>query len=150
MFGTTKGGLMQLDFFRSKEVKEDIEDTKLCVGCKEVKYLNNFRVLVKRHGDRHTLSSTCITCDDKADLIKKQYRKNNPLPEDYKCPLCNMSHDDYLKRGVYRTQSPFSVDHCQTVMQARGWICNPCNSAMGLAKHDIVILNKMIEYLRIT
>lgn len=140
---------MQLDFFRATEVEQVTEDTKLCVGCKEVKSLENFRVLVKRHGDRHTLSSTCSSCDDKATYIKKQYRKDNPLPEDYKCPLCNMSHDDYLKRGIYRTQSPFSVDHCQDKMTARGWICNPCNSAMGLAKHDISILEKMVDYLRV-
>ena len=140
---------MQLDFFRATEVEQVTEDTKLCVGCKEVKSLESFRVLVKRHGDRHTLSSTCSSCDDKAAYIKKQYRKDNPLPEDYKCPLCNMSHDDYLKRGIYRTQSPFSVDHCQDKMTARGWICNPCNSAMGLAKHDISILEKMVDYLRV-
>jgi hypothetical protein len=139
---------MQLDFFRKVEAKKEVKDIKLCVACKEVKSLDNFRVLVKRHGDRHTLSSTCSSCDDKAELIKKEYRKHNPLPEKYKCPLCNMSHDDYLERGIYKTQSPFSVDHCQDRMVARGWICNPCNSAMGLAKHDISILKRMINYLK--
>jgi hypothetical protein len=139
---------MQLDFFRTEQEEKVVIETKTCVGCKEVKPLHKFRVLVKRHGDRHTLSSTCSTCDDKSEAIKKQYRKQNPLPKDYRCPLCNMSHDDYLKRGVYKTQSPFSVDHCQDKMTARGWICNPCNSAMGLAKHDVSILERMVKYLK--
>lgn len=139
--------MMQLDFFRSAE-SANTSDVKTCVGCKESKPLLAFRVLVRRQGDRHTLSSTCSTCDDAASVLKQQYRKQNPLPDDYKCPICSMSHEDYLSRGVYRTQSPFSVDHCQHSMEVRGWICNPCNSAMGLAKHDVDILQKMIGHLK--
>ena len=140
--------MMQLDFFFEvlNETQEE-HDLKTCVGCNNKKGLDSFRVLVRRHGDRHTLSSTCIACDDKASKIKSEWRKNNNLPEDYACPICNMTHKDYLEMGKYKTQSPFSVDHCQHSMKVRGWICNPCNSAMGLAKHNVDILYKMIEHL---
>lgn len=139
---------MQLDFFRQPltETQED-QYQKTCVGCNQKKPLENFRVLVRRHGDRHTLSSTCIDCDDKAAKVKGSWKKQNPLPDDYECPICKRTHADYLAMGKYKTQSPFSVDHCQQSMKVRGWICNPCNSAMGLAKHDVNILRKMIEYL---
>ena len=139
---------MQLDLFYTQEASlEEESGHKTCVGCDEVKTLDNFRVLVRRHGDRHTLSSTCSACDDLAAIAKSFWKRSNPLPSNYKCPICGMSHDDYLNKGKYRTQSPFSVDHCQKTMEVRGWICNPCNSAMGLAKHDPEILNKMIRYL---
>jgi hypothetical protein len=143
---------VQLDLFPIyKDVSvEDLPSTKLCVGCKEEFPLDNFRVLVKRWGDRHTISSTCRFCDDKAEVLKRDYRKNNPLPDNYKCPLCDRSHEDYLKTGRYLTQSPFSVDHCQFTMSVRGYICNPCNSSMGLAQHDPDLLRKMAEYLEHT
>ena len=140
---------MQLDLFpQERGLKEPYyTSNKLCVGCKETYPLDCFRVLVKRWGDRHTLSSTCKYCDDKAEALKRQYRKENPLPEDYKCPICDKSHLDFTSTGRYLTQSPFSVDHCQFTMTVRGYICNPCNSAMGLAQHSPDLLRAMANYL---
>lgn len=141
--------MTQLDFFLDESTQSIQTNTseKLCVSCKKVQQLEEFRVLVRRIGDRHTLSSTCRTCDDTASVVKSKYRKRNPIPEDYRCPLCDRSHEDYIKTGRYLTQSPFSVDHCHETMEVRGWICNPCNSAMGLAQHDPELLIKMAEYL---
>jgi hypothetical protein len=140
---------MQLSLFDNKEEPEEayVEETKLCVGCNKEYPKEDFRVLVKRWGDRHTHSSTCRYCDDKAEALKRKYKKENPLPENYRCPLCNKSHEDYTKTGRYLTQSPFSVDHCQLSMTVRGYICNPCNSAMGLAKHNPSLLRAMADYL---
>jgi len=121
--------------------------SKCCVGCGNYQALGSFRVLVRRQGDRNTMSSTCKKCDRKAAKIKSDWKFLNPLPLDYPCPICGMTHSDYLSLGKYKTQSSFSVDHCQKSMQVRGWICNPCNSAMGLAKHDSEILDSMIRYL---
>ena len=141
--------LTQLDLFGLNK-KDTTPSLKLCYGCKKELPITMFRVLVKRHGKRHTLSSTCSTCDDMADLLKKEFKKTNPLPENYKCPLCYRSHEDYKNTGRYFTQSPFSVDHCQEKMVVRGWICNPCNSAMGLAQHDPKLLKKLASYLEET
>ena len=139
---------MQYDLFYTVQDDEKEEgNLKTCVSCGGRKQLKHFRVLVRRQGERHTLSSTCITCDDKASIIKLVWKKHNRLPENYACPICNMTHKDYLDMGKYKTQSPFSIDHCQKNMKVRGWICNPCNSAMGLAKHDTNILRKMVRYL---
>tara|TARA_R100000315_G_scaffold20275_1_gene7284 strand:+ start:390 stop:818 length:429 start_codon:yes stop_codon:yes gene_type:complete len=139
---------MQYDlFYEVQKNKEEEDHLRICVGCGSKKNLKHFRVLVRRLGDRNTLSSTCSDCDDRASIIKSIWKKNNPLPKNYACPICGMTHKDYLNMGKYRTQSPFSIDHCQKNMEVRGWICNPCNSAMGLAKHDINILRKMVRYL---
>ena len=72
---------------------------------------------------------------------------SNKIPEDYACPLCKKTHLNYKNSGRYWTQSPFSVDHCQKTRVVRGWICNPCNSAMGLAQHNPDLLKKMANYL---
>ena len=135
---------MQEDLFRGSFVPSE---SKLCYSCKKELPKDDFRVLVRRHGDRHTLSSTCRFCDDKAEIIKAEFRRHNKLPEDYACPLCQKTHKDYLDTGRYWTQSPFSVDHCQETMVVRGWLCNPCNSSMGLAQHDPDLLRRMADYL---
>jgi len=136
---------MQLDLFASPPELEG--DFKTCYACDKSLDKSNFRVLVRRHGDRHTLSSTCISCDDLAETVKQEFRRTNKLTEDFACPLCGKTHMDYKKTGRYWTQSPFSVDHCQKTMIARGWLCNPCNSAMGLAQHKPELLRKMADYL---
>ncbi len=136
----------QLELFDFYPPAVSVEN-KSCYSCGETLPLSKFRVLVKRHGDRHTMSSTCCDCDDKAERLKKEYRRTNPLPENFKCPLCGRSHEDYKETGRYFTQSPFSVDHCQKRMEVRGWICNPCNSSMGLAQHNSLLLRKMADYL---
>tara|TARA_R110002153_G_scaffold111236_1_gene252862 strand:+ start:96 stop:527 length:432 start_codon:yes stop_codon:yes gene_type:complete len=140
---------MQLELFEddvSDKLNHEIT-SKYCVGCDNYKDLTSFNVLVRRHGDRNTLSPTCKKCDRKAAKVRIEWKFLNPLPADYPCPICGMTHSDYLSLGKYKTQSPFSVDHCQKTMTVRGWICNPCNSAMGLAKHNSEILNSMIRYL---
>ena len=136
---------MQYDLFG--KVLEEEGDTKVCYACEKHLPKSDFRVLVRRHGARHTLSSTCRFCDDKAEIVKAEFRRNNKITEDYACPLCKKTHEDYKKSGRYWTQSPFSVDHCQKTMVARGWICNPCNSSMGLAQHDPDLLRLMANYL---
>tara|TARA_B110000908_G_scaffold112006_1_gene131354 strand:+ start:124 stop:555 length:432 start_codon:yes stop_codon:yes gene_type:complete len=140
---------MQLEMFEdaASNILDHESISKYCVGCGNYKDLTSFRPLVRRHGDRNTMSSTCKKCDRKAEKVKSAWRFFNPLPLDYPCPICEMTHSDYLSLGKYKTQSPFSVDHCQKTMKVRGWICNPCNSAMGLAKHNSEILNSMIRYL---
>ena len=141
--------MKQLDLFGYAPVEypEEGDTVKQCVGCDECKDLSDFNVLVRRHGDRNTLSPTCKVCDRRAAKVRLDWKSQNPLPPDYHCPICNMTHADYLSLGKYKTQSPFSVDHCQKTMKVRGWVCNLCNSSMGLAKHNTEILHKMIGYL---
>ena len=40
------------------------------------------------------------------------------------------------------------VDHCHLTGKVRSLLCRNCNSAVGMVKEDIEILEKMIEYLR--
>ena len=140
---------MQLDLFKEPTPETEHEEVymKTCVGCGEEKPITEYNRLVRRHGDRHTYYPTCKTCNSKGAVAKAEWKKNNPLPEDHACPICGKTHEDYLKLGKYRDQSPFSIDHCYKTLKVRGYICNPCNSALGLAKHDKTVLKNMIKYL---
>jgi hypothetical protein len=39
-------------------------------------------------------------------------------------------------------------DHCHVKKQFRGWLCSPCNTALGLVKDNVIVLEKLIKYLK--
>lgn len=40
-----------------------------------------------------------------------------------------------------------AFDHCHTTGKFRGWLCNKCNTAIGLAGEDPAILRALADYL---
>lgn len=61
------------------------------------------------------------------------------------CGSCGQSETILYKSKKYKR---LSVDHCHTTMQIRGLLCNRCNTAIGMAKDSITILESMAEYLK--
>jgi hypothetical protein len=73
-----------------------------------------------------------LSKDDYEDLIKKQ---------DGKCAICNSS------RGTKYKWRALAIDHDHATGQVRGLLCQGCNTAIGMFKDDIELLNKAISYL---
>jgi len=63
----------------------------------------------------------------------KYKRATRPKPET--CEICG---------GIGK----ICFDHCHKTGRFRGWICSPCNLALGIVKDDISKLSEMIEYLK--
>jgi len=40
-----------------------------------------------------------------------------------------------------------AYDHCHATGKFRGWLCMKCNTALGLVKDDVELLQRMIDYL---
>ena len=57
-----------------------------------------------------------------------------PTPRANKCEICSREGKTVL-------------DHCHRSNKFRGWLCNQCNTSLGMVKDRIEILHKMIEYL---
>lgn len=57
------------------------------------------------------------------------------------CAICGDS-----KSGTGRRS--FSVDHDAVAGVIRGVLCGPCNTGIGLLRHDAIRLAKAIEYLK--
>lgn len=55
--------------------------------------------------------------------------------QDAKCKICNQ--EKFLV-----------VDHCHSSGRVRGLLCSSCNTAIGLLKDDVDILQKAINYLQ--
>lgn len=58
------------------------------------------------------------------------------LDQDNKCAICGLSDERHL-----------SIDHNHSTGKVRALLCNSCNTAIGHAREDTSLLNKMIEYL---
>lgn len=54
-----------------------------------------------------------------------------------KCKVCEVSFEENW----------INIDHCHSTGKIRGLLCVCCNLALGGAKDDINILNKLINYL---
>ena len=59
--------------------------------------------------------------------------------------VCAICGSDSPKR---KGSKYFTVDHNHTTMQLRGLLCHPCNVMLGMAKDNIEVLEKAIEYLK--
>jgi len=71
-----------------------------------------------------------LTEDDYDSLFKLQNGK---------CAICNTSLE-------YRSRSTH-IDHNHSTLEIRGLLCHHCNTAIGLMKEDIVVMNNAIRYL---
>ena len=61
------------------------------------------------------------------------------------CMICLQPEKTRNKRGKVIN---LAVDHCHSTNKVRGLICRPCNHMLGLCQDNIVVLGRMIEYLR--
>ena len=76
-------------------------------------------------------------------LSKKQYEKLFTLQNGV-CAICGLSETKVMKTGqIYR----LSVDHCHITEKVRALLCCKCNSILGLAHDDTLLLAKCIGYL---
>lgn len=48
---------------------------------------------------------------------------------------------------ICESAAKICFDHCHASGRFRGWLCNNCNTALGLAKDSPAILRKMAAYL---
>ena len=55
------------------------------------------------------------------------------------CKLCGVNEKDCVRR--------LSIDHCHTTGQFRGWLCQRCNTGLGLLQDDPELLRKATNYL---
>ena len=147
------------------------EDTKTCPSCKQDKYFSEFgKDKTKKLG----ISSYCKPCassnrtknykknpQEEKTKLKSYYKKNKQksyaysiknlygltieelnhikLLQNNSCKICK-THESNLKRKLF-------VDHCHETKNVRGLLCQSCNTMIGNAKDNILVLQSAINYL---
>ena len=112
--------------------------TKKCNGCGCEMFLSNNKKAQKYCSELCRTSS--IKYNINKDIYYFLYKKNNG-----NCHICNNPETSIDKRTnkVYS----LSIDHCHKNNNVRGLLCSACNTAIGLLKDNVNILNNAIEYL---
>ena len=66
------------------------------------------------------------------------------LKQNNKCAICGKS--EIIKN--FRGTRDLSVDHNHKTKKIRGLLCGKCNSILGFCNDSIIILNKIIKYIK--
>jgi len=67
-------------------------------------------------------------------------RKHSVVPEPRQCEVCGAFGDEKRKKLCY--------DHDHKTGEFRGWICQRCNTALGMVKDNAETLIALAEYLK--
>jgi hypothetical protein len=121
---------------------------KQCTLCNEVKPLSEFNAnsgykdgyykhCKKCHyevygRDAHFRRTYGITEKEYNDFVEKQ---------NHKCSVCECEVTNSAQWGR------LVVDHCHNTGKIRGFLCQPCNMALGSARDNPTTLRKLADYL---
>lgn len=78
----------------------------------------------------------CLKCTSKESKIVEDIRKTAP-PKPDRCECC--------QKKLNKDQ--FYLDHCHSKKTFRGWLCNSCNSGIGILGDTKESLERALKYL---
>lgn len=92
-------------------------------------------------GSKHPNYKGGISLDENGNIDMNLYHKRKMenragRPKPSECELCGNG-------------GKICFDHNHETGKFRGWICHRCNVILGLAKEEVIILEKLIEYLKL-
>jgi len=129
---------------------------KICIECEiekplTVKFFDIWYKSSKGKDPRY--SNSCKTCRCKGATIIRKYKINNPLPDNYDCPICNKNEKQILEEtGAYQhsnvNRSLFNVDHDHKTGKVRGWVCTYCNNMLARSRDNPETLINGAKYLK--
>lgn len=90
----------------------------------------------RRHKQRNPNYSRLLTL--KRHNISYQHFEKMITDSKNKCEICG---------SEFKSIPSIHLDHCHKSGKVRGLLCSFCNTALGLIKDDVLVLNKMINYL---
>ncbi|SRR5260221_3608597 len=120
--------------------------TKICTKCKEIKDINCFNLIKGKKPN-----SWCKRCVNRAKTIwiqkKTLENRSSILGKPERCEICGERFEQKEKgRGSGKNSPQF--DHNHTTLEARGWLCFSCNTALGRFGDNPLLLNRAEGYLR--
>jgi len=148
--------------------------TKICTKCRKEKPLSEFSIDKKKKDGFRTSCKECnhnyyLENKEKINLSHKNWQSKNKdyikiynriikygvTLEQYNkmleaqngvCAICGQV-EKIIDKRVNRTVS-LAVDHNHSTGKVRGLLCVKCNSILGLANDNMILLQKSIEYLK--
>ena len=111
---------------------EFLATTKACRTCHQEKPRSDFPQHSHGYDGR---DSRCRDCKNEAARLRKALRQQHECPPPGECPLC------------HRHTTKWVIDHCHHSKQARGYICDSCNTALGGFRDDPDIIRRALAWV---
>jgi len=99
----------------------------------------NRESVVKKERRRLSLLSSYGLNKEMYDSLREQQK--------YKCLICDTHEQDVKKGSSGSQETALHVDHCHSTNKVRGLLCTNCNTLIGKAKDNVLILHSAIKYL---
>lgn len=117
-------------------------DTKKCSACGQTKPRAEFYLRRRRRADGtlgYRCSQFCRPCSYK-DSIRRRRAKAAPQiwPKTEVCEVCGERH---------KSGKDLAFDHCHSAGVHRGWLCDFCNTGIGLFLDNPARLKAAVVYL---
>ena len=122
-----------LKFFGNDDKNQIMEITKKCTMFKKELSIENFAISNTTPKKIHR-KKICKKCHNERQKDRLRIRKTC-LEKLSRCDIC-------------KKECKTLMDHCHTKIIFRGWLCNECNTALGLVGDNISTLETMIKYLQ--
>lgn len=127
--------LARLDSIRRRKYPVDAT-SKRCNVCRVVKPLDAFSPFKRGALGRQARCKPCINARGVQYTKRiRELRADRPRPE--RCEVCNQRPH----------KGSLHWDHDHSTGKFRGWLCSPCNNALGNVKDNPERLAKLIRYL---
>ncbi len=138
-----KGDFQVFDFKKSG----DAFPKKICNICHKLLDTSMFAKNQNGINNRSVRRPSCSDCRKHLEGVnmsaktKAEWAKKKPQNIPFECPICE-------KRTIAGVTSKIVLDHNHRNGEARGWVCDSCNTGIGRFKDDIDLINRAIKYIK--
>jgi hypothetical protein len=134
--------------FQFFDVKKtgDAFPKKICNICHKLLDSNKFAKNQNGINNRSVRRPSCADCRKHLEGInmsaktKAEWAKKKPQNIPFECPICS-------KRTIAGVTCKVVLDHNHKNGEARGWVCDSCNTGIGRFKDDINLIKKAIQFI---
>tara|TARA_R110001583_G_scaffold28879_7_gene101792 strand:+ start:10495 stop:10965 length:471 start_codon:yes stop_codon:yes gene_type:complete len=143
----------QIELFLDIKSIDKSSGVKNCLRCGEEKPLSSYGITHHRADGTSKERNICKECNKSQGDIVKKLRETIPPPgENHQCPICLRNkqdlESDYSTENAYQNvATAWVLDHDHDSGEFRGWLCNPCNSALGWFQDNINKVRRAVKYL---
>jgi hypothetical protein len=143
---TIKVNKCLLEYFNPEETG-DLFSKKVCNVCHRLLDTEMFDKNQNGKDNRPIRRPSCTECRhiiDGTPLKSKdrvEWNKVKPHLIPFECPICK-------KRTIAGLTSKVVLDHNHETGEARGWICDSCNTGIGRFKDNIELLESAISFVK--
>jgi hypothetical protein len=102
--------------------------------------------ILRRHEKEELRARRRLASREDSRIIAARKGKYMPPPREADCPPRPDGGRCQCCNARIRSKRGFHLDHCHRTGAFRGWVCNTCNTGVGMAD-DIELLEKRLIFL---